>query len=96
MPFKRWLARIRCCRLRQDEPTLWLCILSSRHTHYRRPSILRLARSWARPRARHTPAEFIAFFTDLVANQPRGQIHVIADNLSAHRSQAVPALVDMH
>ena len=39
--------------------------------------------------ARHTSAEFVAFLTDIVANQPRGQeIHVIADNLSAHKSQA--------
>jgi hypothetical protein len=35
--------------------------------------------------AHHTLAEFVAFLTDLVANQPRGkEIHVIADNLSAH------------
>ena len=33
--------------------------------------------------ARHTAAEFVAFLSDLVANQPRGkEIHVIADNLS--------------
>ena len=40
--------------------------------------------------ARHTSAEFVAFLTDLVANQPRGkQIHIICDNLSAHKTQAV-------
>ncbi len=39
---------------------------------------------------RHTSAEFIAFITDIVINQPRGkEIHVIADNLSAHKSQQV-------
>jgi hypothetical protein len=38
--------------------------------------------------ARHTSAEFVAFLTDIVANQPRGkEIHVIADNRSAHKSQ---------
>jgi hypothetical protein len=37
---------------------------------------------------RHTSAEFVAFLTDIVINQPRGkEIHVIADNLSAHKSQ---------
>ena len=37
---------------------------------------------------RHTSAEFVAFLTDIVANQPRGkEIHVIADNLSAHKTQ---------
>jgi transposase len=35
--------------------------------------------------ARHTSAEFVAFLTEIVVNQPRGkEIHVIADNLSAH------------
>jgi hypothetical protein len=33
---------------------------------------------------RHSSAEFVAFLTDIMVNQPHGkQIHVIADNLSA-------------
>jgi len=36
---------------------------------------------------RHTSAEFVAFLTDIVINQPRGkEIHVIADNLSVNRT----------
>ena len=43
---------------------------------------------------RHTSAEFVAFLTDLVANQPRGtEIHVIADNLSAHKTARVTAFL---
>jgi transposase len=39
---------------------------------------------------RHTSAEFVAFLADIVANQPKGkQIHVICDNLSAHKTQRV-------
>src|SRR5574339_944032 len=39
---------------------------------------------------RHTSGEFVAFLTDLVAHRPRGQaIHVILDNLSAHKTQQV-------
>lgn len=39
---------------------------------------------------RHTSAEFVAFLTDIVVNQPKGkEIHVIADNLSAHKTQKV-------
>jgi transposase len=50
-----------------------------------------------RTATRHTSAEFVAFLTDLVTNQPRGQeIHVIADNLSAHKSQAVKAFLAAH
>ena len=40
--------------------------------------------------ARHTSAEFVAFLADIVVNQPRGkEIHVIADNLSAHKTALV-------
>ena len=42
---------------------------------------------------RHTSAEFVAFLTDIVANQPKGkEIHVIADNLSAHKTKQVDAV----
>lgn len=38
----------------------------------------------------HTSAEFVAFLADLVAHQPAGrEIHVIVDNLSAHKTQRV-------
>jgi transposase len=47
--------------------------------------------------ARHTSAEFVAFLSDIVANQPRGKdIHVIADNLSAHKSRPVQEFLDSH
>jgi transposase len=47
--------------------------------------------------ARHTSAEFVAFLTDIVINQPRGkEIHVIADNLSAHKSGAVMDFLTLH
>jgi transposase len=47
--------------------------------------------------ARHTLAEFVAFLTDLVVNQPRGkEIHVIADNLSAHKTDAVTEFLAAH
>jgi len=47
--------------------------------------------------ARHTSAEFVAFLTDLVVNQPRRkEIHVIADNLSAHKTQLVQDFLTAH
>jgi transposase len=47
--------------------------------------------------SRHTSAEFVAFLTDIVVNQPRGkEIHVIADNLSAHKTNAVKAFLAAH
>lgn len=36
---------------------------------------------------RHTSEQFVAFLTDIVTSQPTGkEIHVIADNLSAHKT----------
>src|ERR1035438_2563658 len=47
--------------------------------------------------ARHTSAEFVAFLSDIVANQPRGkEIRVIADNLSAHKSALVKDFLAVH
>ncbi len=46
---------------------------------------------------RHTSAEFVAFLTDIVVNQPKGkEIHVIADNLSAHKTKQVDAFLVTH
>lgn len=46
---------------------------------------------------RHTSAEFVAFLADLVANQPKGkEIHVIADNLSAHKTKRVDEFLAAH
>lgn len=47
--------------------------------------------------ARHTSTEFVAFLNDIVANQPRGkEIHVIADNLSAHKTKQVAEFLVQH
>lgn len=46
---------------------------------------------------RHTSAEFVAFLADLVAHQPEGrEIHVIADNLSAHKTHKVQDFLAAH
>jgi transposase len=40
--------------------------------------------------ARHTSAEFVAFLEQIVASQtPAKEIHIIANNLSAHRTSKV-------
>jgi transposase len=47
--------------------------------------------------ARHTSAEFVAFLTDIVVNQPADQqIHVIADNLSVHKTTQVTEFLGRH
>jgi transposase len=42
-------------------------------------------------------SEFAAFLSDIVAHQPKGkEIHVIAYNLSAHKTQQVDAFLSSH
>jgi transposase len=46
---------------------------------------------------RHTSAAFVEFLTDLVAAQRRGrEIHVIVDNLAAHKTKGVLAFLEAH
>jgi transposase len=46
---------------------------------------------------RHTSAEFVAFLAEIVANQPLNrEIHVIADNLSAHKTSRVTQFLEDH
>ena len=46
---------------------------------------------------RHTSEQFVAFLTDIVTSQPTGkEIHVIADNLSAHKTPRVADLLAQH
>src|SRR6202049_2570592 len=47
--------------------------------------------------ARHTSQEFVAFLGQIVALQPRGrEIHIIADNLSAHKTKRVAQFLADH
>jgi transposase len=50
-----------------------------------------------RTTARHTSEEFVAFLADVVSSQPKGkEIHVILDNLSAHKTKKVAAFLERH
>lgn len=45
----------------------------------------------------HTSEQFVAFLTDIVTSQPTGkEIHVIADNLSAHKTTRVVDFLAQH
>ena len=56
-----------------------------------------MARCCGKTAARHTSQEFAAFLAELVANQPRGkEIHLIADNLSAHKTKRVEQFLAAH
>ena len=46
---------------------------------------------------RHTSEQFVAFLADIVATQPRCRhIHIIADNLSAHKTTRVRQFMAAH
>lgn len=46
---------------------------------------------------RHTSDEFVSFLGQIVKSQPQGrQIHVIADNLSAHKTKKVAAFLEQN
>ena len=45
---------------------------------------------------RHTSEAFVEFLGDVAATSPRRDIHVIVDNLSAHKTKRVQALLDAH
>lgn len=48
-----------------------------------------------KPVARHTSKEFVGFLQEVIDSQPRGkEIHVILDNLSAHKSVVVREFLD--
>src|SRR5947207_15711319 len=47
--------------------------------------------------ARHTSEEFVAFLSDILAHQPRSrEIHIVLDNLSAHKTQRVRDFLQTH
>ena len=47
--------------------------------------------------ARHTSAEFVAFLSELSSGQPKGrEIHVVVDNLSAHKTERVRLFLQDH
>ena len=46
---------------------------------------------------RHTSTEFVKFLSEVVATQPTDtQVHIIADNLSTHKTKAVQSFLSAH
>ena len=96
--FRHSTARIRCCPLSPGR--------AERHGfEYFRHGRLSLYAAFdtktgevlGKTAVRHTSAEFVAFLADIVVNQPRGkEIHVIADNLSAHKPGQVDDFLVRH
>jgi transposase len=46
--------------------------------------------------ARHTSEQFVSFLDEIIASQPKRQIHVICDNVSSHKTGLVEAFLAKH
>jgi len=97
-PFRLWTASIPCCPFRQDAPSL-IGFEYFRHGTLSLYAALETQSGaiLGQTARRHTSAEFVSFLEDIVASQPSGKvIHVIADNLSAHKTKLVEAFLQAH
>src|SRR6266576_2930210 len=97
-PSRPWIARIRFCRCPRDAPngTALSTFVTAPLRRYAAFNT-KTGEVLGKTAARHTSAEFAAFLTDIVIDQPRGkEIHVIADNLSAHKSRPVTDFLAVH
>ena len=88
--FRHLTVLIQCCRCRPEGPNVTvLSTTATARSLCTLPLTLRLS-VLGKTAARHTSAEFVAFLADIVAHQPKGkEIHVICDNLSAHKTPRV-------
>src|SRR6266446_2286322 len=97
-PSRPWIGSIRCWHCRPDGSSA--TALSTIGTAPSRCNAALNTRNGAvigKTAARHTSQEFVAFLAELVANQPRGkEIHLIADNLSAHKTKRVEQFLTAH
>jgi transposase len=76
-----------------------------RHTHdYKRHGTTSLfaalevatGKVTAQARARHTGADFLAFLREIERAYPEGELHVVLDNVSTHKTPAVREWLDDH
>jgi transposase len=95
--FRLWIGSIPCCRSRQDAERLGV-------EYYRHGTLslyaaldTKTGRVHGKTAAHHTSHDFVAFLEELVSLcPPRQQIHIILDNLSAHKTQLVRDFLPRH
>jgi transposase len=95
--FKPWIAWTRFCRSRPDVPSATAS--SYRHGTLSLYAALdtKTGRVHGKTSARHTSRDFVAFLEEVVSLCPRRQeIHIILDNLAAHKTQLVRDFLARH
>ncbi|HEY1168060.1 MAG TPA: IS630 family transposase, partial [Candidatus Limnocylindrales bacterium] len=50
----------------------------------------------AQARARHTAADFLAFLRQVERAYPEGELHVVLDNVSSHKTPAIREWLEVH
>ncbi len=95
---KHWTGSIPSCRFRRDVPSATGLSISRHGTLSLYAALdVRTGRVIGKTSARHTSAEFVAFLADVVATQAADQqIHIIVDNLSAHKTKRVALFLAEH
>ncbi len=96
--FKPWIAWIPCCRSRPGVPnaTALNTTDTARSPLYAALNT-RTGEIIGHTVPRHTSDAFVDFLTDIVGTQPRRrEIHVIVDNLSAHKTKKVQAFLQAY
>jgi transposase len=87
-PFKRWIVWTRSCRSRRDAPSATVLSITAM-AHFRQVT--------GKTAARHTSCDFIGFLREVISSCLSGQqIHIILDNLSAHKTHAVREFLEQN
>ena len=95
--FKPWIARSRSCRCgRAGQNATALSICAMGRCRCMRRSKWPRGKSAGKCVLRHTSAEFVAFLEQATRGYGRRGIHVIVDNLSAHKTAAVQTWLAKH
>ena len=97
-PFKRWIVWTPSCRSLRGR--------AERHgfEYYRHGTLslyaalnVKSGKVTGKTTARHTSDDFIGFLREVISSCPPGQeIHIILDNLSAHKTQSVREFLDQN
>ena len=94
--FRRSIDSIRFCRLVEQSATASSTIATVPWSLYAALDV-RSGRVHGKTAARHTSDEFVDFLEDVVGLcKPKQEIHVILDNLSAHKTHKVARFLQEH
>ena len=97
-PSRHWIASIQCCPCLRDVPSAMDSSTTGTALYlYMRALDVKTGEVHGKTARRHTSADFVAFLNEIVKKTPEGKdIHIVLDNLSAHKTQAVRDFLEGH